>query len=177
MLATPETRRGASGGLSVSRRMTEWVFGILGGIAVFLGLFILLGPEGEYVGIGGDWAWRVGDIAPAWAFGLLIGGAVLLLVTLAMVLSDVRSGAAKRPEEAGLAELAWHFGIFVAVNGFIWLQDFALGGGLDYAYLVTIPWGIGLLVHGYAYYSDRRTVAALEEAMTREQEETELEQV
>ncbi len=37
--------------------------GIVGGIAAFLGLFILFGPEDEYVGLGGDFSWRVGDIS------------------------------------------------------------------------------------------------------------------
>jgi hypothetical protein len=50
-----------------------------------------------------------------------------------------------------------HVGIFVAVNAFVWAQDFALGGGLDYALWVTVPWAIALLAHlGFYMSSDRR---------------------
>ncbi len=35
----------------------------------FLGVFILVADEDQYVGIGGDLSWRVGDISSAWATG------------------------------------------------------------------------------------------------------------
>ena len=41
------------------------------------------------------------------------------------------------------------------VNAFLWLQDLATGGGLEYAYWTTIPWGIGLLAHAIAYATTR----------------------
>ena len=68
------------------QRITERVLGIVGGIAVFLGLFILFAGEDQYLGIDRDYSWRVGDISPAWAYGLLIGGAILLVIVLASVL-------------------------------------------------------------------------------------------
>ncbi len=34
--------------------------------------------------------------------------------------------------------------IFAIVNAFRWLQDFALGAGVDYAWWITIPWGMAL---------------------------------
>jgi hypothetical protein len=138
-------------------RVTEWVLGIVGGIAAFLGLFILLGPENEYLGLGGDnLTWRVGDIDAAWGYWLLIGGAVLLLATVALVMWDVRHPRAhgKVGEFAGLM---WHTGIFVVVNAFLWIQDIAAGGGLEYAYWITIPWAFGVLIHAGAYlYATRR---------------------
>ena len=68
---------GSSGGW---RSAVAWILGIGGTIAVFMGLFILVASEDQYVGIGGDWSWRVGDITPEWGIGLLIGGIVALLI-------------------------------------------------------------------------------------------------
>jgi hypothetical protein len=139
-------------------RVAEWVLGIVGGIAAFLGLFILFGGEDQHLGIGGDLTWRVGDIASGWGYGLLIGGAALLVVTVALVARELR-----HPHEHGLrsefAGLMTHLAIFVLVNALLWTQDIAAGGGLEYAYWVTIPWGIGLLAHIIAYVVDslRRT--------------------
>jgi hypothetical protein len=51
-----------------------------------------------------------------------------------------------------------HGVIFVLVNAFLWLQDIALGGGVDYAYWVTIPWGVGLAAQIVAVSrAERRT--------------------
>lgn len=133
-------------------RLTEWLTGIIGGISVFLGLFILFGDPDEYLGIGGDLSWRVGDISSGWMYGLLIGGGLLLLTALGMVVYGWGRAREASEDGEGLADLIWHAGIFVVVNAFIWLQDIALGGGLDYAYWVTIPWAIGLGIHGFMYY-------------------------
>jgi hypothetical protein len=125
----------------------EWFLGIFGGIAAFLGLFILLGDEGQYVGFGGDWSWRVGDIAAGWAYFLLIAGVVLLAGALAMVYAGRKMiPVASTP----MSDLLLHAVVFVVVNAFIWIQDFAAGGGLDYAYWTTIPWGAGLAIHALA---------------------------
>lgn len=129
----------------------EWLLGILGGIGAFLGVFILLADDDQHVGIGGDWSWRVGDISSAWAYGLLIGGGLLLLGALVMLILGrdraVQATAADRDQAA----LWWHTGIFVAVNAFIWVQDIAIGGGVNYAYWITIPWAIGLAIHAAMY--------------------------
>lgn len=37
------------------------------------------------------------------------------------------------------------------MNAFIWIQDIAIGGGVSYAYWITIPWGIGLAIHATTY--------------------------
>lgn len=148
-------RQMSRGGGGPGWRFTEWLLGIVGGIGVFLGLFILFAGESEYVGIGGDWSWRVGDISSAWMYGLLIGGGVLLLTSLVMVFYGRNRPAVTRMSNRALADLVWHFGIFLAVNAYIWVQDFAIGGGLDYAYWVTIPWAVGLAIHAIAYLSSR----------------------
>lgn len=125
----------------------EWILGIFGGIATFLGLFILLADEDQFVGFGGDWAWRVGDIDTVWAYVLLITGVVLLFGALAMVYA----GRRRTPvPSTPMTDLLLHAVVFFVVNAFIWVQDFASGGGLEYAYWVTIPWGAGLAIHALA---------------------------
>jgi hypothetical protein len=114
-------------------------------------MFILLADDDQYVGVGGDWSWRVGDISTPWAYGLLIGGGLLLCAALVMVLRDRNRVAPVRAADPDRAALWWHIGIFVAVNAFIWIQDIAIGGGVDYAYWITIPWGIGLGIHATTY--------------------------
>ena len=139
-------------------RVTKWVVGIVGGIAAFLGLFIMFGPENEYLGLGGDTlTWRVGDIEAAWGYGLLIAGVVLLAATVALMMGDVRHPRARR-EQSEFAGLMWHTAIFVVVNAFLWIQDIAAGGGLEYAYWISIPWAVGLLSHAGAYLYSTRTV-------------------
>jgi hypothetical protein len=134
---------------------TEWLLGIVGGIGAFLGLFTFLASDETSIGLGGDWTWEVGEIATGTKWALVIGGALFIAIAVAMGIagrSRVRPVSRISDE---LSNLIWHAGIFVAVNTFIWLQDIALGGGLDYAYWVTIPWGLGLLAHAFAYSRER----------------------
>ena len=56
--------------------------GIVGGIAAFVGGFILLGDDRGTVDIGGMVSWQVSEIDPLWGYGLLIGGALALLGAL-----------------------------------------------------------------------------------------------
>jgi hypothetical protein len=155
-------------------RPVVWLFGIVGAIAAFLGLFILLAGENQYVGIGGDLSWRVGDISSAWTYGLLIGGGVLLLIALFMVFGRGGTPSGTRTPARGLADLLWHTGVFVVVNAFIWLQDIVTGGGLDYALWTTIPWGVGLILHAFAYYFGERKVQAQRETLAHEEQLKEL---
>lgn len=148
---TREVSRGQR--VSPSRGFAEWFLGIVGGISTFLGLFILLADADQYVGIGGDLSWRVGDISSAWAYGLLVGGVLFLAIALAMVYYG--RGGEHRTESTDATDLIWHAGIFLVVNAFLWAQDIIVGGGLEYAYWTTIPWGIGLLVHAAVYYNNR----------------------
>ncbi len=149
----------------------EWLMGVFGGVAAFLGFFIMFGPEEDYVGLGGDVAWQVGEISSAWMYGLIIGGLVLLAGTLALIIAGrSRTPVASTPR----GDLLWHSGVFVLVNAFLWAQDFALGTGLDYAYLVTIPWGIGLAFHGYRYFSGDLDAEPMLETGAAEQEQKEL---
>lgn len=140
--------------------LTEWIFGIIGGIAAFLGLFIMFGPEEEYVGLGGDLSWRVADISSAWMYSLLIGGFVLLGIAISMAIVGRNR---PRVESTPLSDLVLHAGVFTAVNAFVWAQDFAIGGGLDYALWMTVPWGIGLAIHAGAYFFGPKPVETLAE--------------
>jgi protein-S-isoprenylcysteine O-methyltransferase Ste14 len=136
----------------------EWLLGIVGGIAVFLGVFTLFASDDSSIGLGGDWSWQVAEISTSVTYGLLIGGAILLLAAGAIfVMGRHRVQPTARGDRA-LSDLLWHSGIFLGVNAFIWAQDIALGGGLDYAYLVTIPWGIGLTIHAVNFFRSRRTL-------------------
>lgn len=157
MTAAHPTQGGRSDrtGGSPGWRFTEWLLGIVGGIAVFLGLFILFGGDEQSVGLAGDWSWQVEDISAPWAYGLLIGGAVLLLAALVMVIRGRDRVADVTAADRDLADLLRHVGIFVVVNAFIWIQDIAIGGGVNYAYLITIPWGIGLAIHAVNYGRSR----------------------
>lgn len=132
---------------------TEWLLGIFGGFALFMGLFIMLGGEDEYVGLAGGLSWRVGDIGTAWMYGLIIGGALLLVAAFAMVMGA--RGRIRRPSTP-MTELLLHVAVFVLVNAFVWAQDYAGGGGLDYAYWTTAPWGVGLLAHAVSVIFGRR---------------------
>ena len=73
-----------------------------------------------------------------------------------------------------LSGLIWHAGIFLVVNAFLWLQDIAVGGGVEYAYWTTIPWGAGLAIHALAFFfgpgafEERKYVQYPEEERRRE---------
>lgn len=134
--------------------VTQWLLGIFGGIATFLGFFVAFGPEDQYIGLGGDWSWQVSEVSDIWMYTLMIGGLAMLTATVWMA---VAGRDRIRVPSTPLANLMLHVGVFTAVNAFVWAQDFALGSGLDYALWVTIPWAIGLAAHVAAYLvSDRR---------------------
>lgn len=138
-----------------------WVLGILGAVCAFMGLFILFAGEEQSVGIGGDLSWKVGEIPMAWPYGLLIGGVVLLLAAVLlyrMGVNAARTGG--QVASHALTDLVLHGIAFAFVNAFLWLQDIATGGGLDYAYWVTIPWGVGLAIHIGTYALGGRGRAA-----------------
>jgi hypothetical protein len=130
-------------------------------ISVAMGIVILVAGDDQYVGLGGDLTWQVGDIPIAVAVGLLIGGVVLFAVMVAMAVAarGERVGRVE-PKARPRQELISHATAFVIVNGFLWLQDIAAGGGLEYAWLTTLPWGIGLIAHALAYYGRDRTPAS-----------------
>jgi hypothetical protein len=151
---TPPAPRSTSGARRrASFTVTGWVLGVLGALATFLGAFILLAADDQSVGLGGQASWQVGEIDPAWGYGLLTAGVLALLAALALVLRARSLPPLPEAERgSGWGDVAAHAGIFVVVNTFLWAQDVALGDGLNYAYWVTIPWGIGLAAHALSQY-------------------------
>lgn len=55
-----------------------------------MGAFILFAGDEQYVGLSGEASRRVGDLAPAWGFGLLAVGVVTVLLDAAPVRWDRR---------------------------------------------------------------------------------------
>ena len=145
-----ETRTNIGGG-SFWRPSAGWLIGIVGGIGILLGAVILLAGEEQYIGLGGDLSWQIGSIEPVWAFALLIGGGALALAGAGLVIFGGRAPQAGT-HDTGRRDLLVNATAFVLVNAFLWIQDIAIGGGLEYAYWVTIPWGIGLAIHAIVYY-------------------------
>ena len=72
---------------------------------------------------------------------------------------------AARPRDEELArrrakyftDLLWHIGAFAIINASFWAMDLFLGReGVQWAYWITIPWGIGLAFHVLAWLIDGR---------------------
>jgi hypothetical protein len=135
--------------------VTRWVLTVVGGISAFMGGFILLGGDDQYVGLGGDISWRVGDIDPIWGWGLLLVGALFFVVGIQLLISN-RGTAAEDTVDSARTDLIAHAFIFVLVNGFLWLQNYVVSGGIDYVLWVTIPWAIGLGVQAIGYFARKR---------------------
>lgn len=53
----------------------------------------------------------------------------------------------------------WHLGSFVVINAFFWFLDAFVGQeGVQWAYWITVFWGLGLLFHLLAWIIDGRQV-------------------
>ncbi len=152
----PPVQSGGHAGVSPIWLFTEILLAILGVICLAVGVVILVAPADQFVGFGGDLSWRIGDIPTTTAWGLLIGGAVLLVVMIAMIWAGLSTAAGRvQPADRPRQELIAHAAAFTIVNAFLWIQDIAAGGGVEYAYWTTIPWGIGLIAHAIAYTTAR----------------------
>lgn len=140
-----------------SLQVTRWVLMILGGIAAFMGLFILIGEDEQYIGIGGDVSWQVGTIDPLWGWGLLIGGALVAVGGVLLMLRDRgRKDLTGAVETSPVADLVAHAIIFLLVNSFLWVQSIVITGGVGYVIWVTLPWAVGLGIHAVSVALDRR---------------------
>jgi hypothetical protein len=57
-----------------------------------------------------------------------------------------------RKRAKAFTDLMWHIGVFVVINGFLWILDLATGQeGIQWAYWITIFWGVALAFHVVAY--------------------------
>ena len=58
-----------------------------------------------------------------------------------------------------LTGLLWHAGAFIIINGFFWILDLIVGApGLQWAYWITLCWGLALAFHALAWAVDGRQV-------------------
>ena len=66
------------------------------------------------------------------------------------------SKEARTPEERarqrakGYTDMMWHVTTFIIINGFLWFLDLR-SGGADWAYWITIGWGLGVAFHVASY--------------------------
>ena len=51
------------------------------------------------------------------------------------------------------SDMIWHVATFVIINAFLWFLDLR-SGGADWAYWVTMGWGLGVAFHVASYYID-----------------------
>lgn len=134
-------------------RVGEWLLAVFGAIAAFLGGFVLLASGDQSVGLGGDYSWTVAELGDSWGYGLLAGGIVALIAAGLLLRYDRHEGYPHEYTPTGV--FVGHAIAFVLVNALLWAQDLALGEGLNYAYWVTIAWGVGLALHAYATFAQR----------------------
>lgn len=69
-----------------------------------------------------------------------------------------KSATKRTPEERArtraknYTDVMWHSLTFAIVNGLLWWLDIAKGDGLNWAFWLTIFWGIGLAFHVAWYF-------------------------
>ncbi len=79
-----------------------------------------------------------------------------------------------RKRVKGFTDVMWHVATFGIINAFLWGLDIVGGNGVEWAYWVTIGWGIGVAFHvAYFFIGDdgpenRRYQRYLEEERQRE---------
>jgi 2TM domain len=68
------------------------------------------------------------------------------------MVQSTQSAEVRAARRAGaLTGVLWHAATFLIINAFLWFVDYQQGG-LDWAYWVTISWGIALAFH-VAWYA------------------------
>lgn len=72
-------------GAGAWRRSLEVILGVLGGIALFLGVFVHFAGEDQSIGFFGVWSVRAVDVSDTWKFALLAGGSLLLGLSFGLV--------------------------------------------------------------------------------------------
>jgi hypothetical protein len=84
-----------------------------------------------------------------------------------MVQTETQAPEARAVQRAKyLTGLLWHVGVFVIINAFFWFLDAFVGvAGFQWAYWITLFWGIALAFHALAWFIQGRQ---LEERKTAE---------
>ncbi len=86
-----------------------------------------------------------------------------------MRLSTPEERAKKRADE--YVGLMWHVASYVVIVPFMFLLDWYLDSGIDWAHWVAILWAVGLLFHVIAYFiGDRFTERAYERFLEQEKQ-------
>lgn len=73
--------------------------------------------------------------------------------------------AARR--EGALTGVLWHAATFLIINAFLWFIDLQQGG-LEWAYWVTVSWGIAMAFHAAWYFITERGVNKYERSLDQE---------
>ena len=68
--------------------------------------------------------------------------------------SDMTAEERARKRAKEYMGFMWHLATYVIINIFMWSIDWVTGNGIEFAYWITIPWGIGLGFHAAAYFID-----------------------
>lgn len=71
---------------------------------------------------------------------------------------QLEARARKRAKD--LTDVIWHAGTFVIINVFLWALDVITTPGVQWAYWITITWGIGLAFHVLSWMVEGRDVEA-----------------
>jgi len=75
---------------------------------------------------------------------------------MATNIEDAREAIARRRARY-LTGFLWHVAAFVIINAFFWLLDGAVGeSGFQWAYWITLFWGLGLAFHAVAWFIEGR---------------------
>jgi len=81
---------------------------------------------------------------------------------------ETPSAEARAARRAGAQTgMLWHVAVFLIVNAFLWFLDYRQGGA-DWAYWVTLLWGIGLAFHVIWYVISERGVGKYERSLDQE---------
>jgi hypothetical protein len=66
-----------------------------------------------------------------------------------------------------LTGVLWHLATFLIINGFLWFIDLQQGG-LEWAYWVTVTWGIAIAFHVAWYVITERGTGKYESSIDQE---------
>jgi len=73
--------------------------------------------------------------------------------------TELTPEARARSRARYLSGLLWHTGAFLIINAFFWILDLMVGQeGLQWAYWITLFWGLALAFHALAYLVAGRDV-------------------
>lgn len=70
-------------------------------------------------------------------------------------MTDAKTPEQRAEERANeFTGMLWHIATFLIINGMLWAIDIIQGDGVNWAFWVTLFWGIGVLFHVAYYFID-----------------------